>query len=99
MSIFIYMAVMAGVTYLIRMIPFTLFRQKIQSPFFRSLLHYIPYAVLSAKTIPAIFTSTGSLPTSLAGTIVAVVLAYLGKPLIVVALAGSAAAFLAGLVF
>ena len=67
MSIFIYMAVMAGVTYLIRMIPFTLFRQKIQSPFFRSLLHYIPYAVLSAMTIPAIFTSTGSLPTSLAG--------------------------------
>ena len=62
MSIFIYMAVMAGVTYLIRMIPFTLFRQKIQSPFFRSLLHYIPYAVLSAMTIPAIFTSTGSLP-------------------------------------
>ena len=99
MSIFIYMAVMAGVTYLLRMIPFTLFRQKIQSPFFRSLLHYIPYAVLSAMTIPAIFTSTGSLPTSLAGTIVAVVLAYLGKPLIVVALAGSAAAFLAGLVF
>ena len=99
MSNFIYMAVMAGVTYLIRMIPFTLFRKKIQSPFFRSLLHYIPYAVLSAMTIPAIFTSTGSLPTSLAGTIVAVVLAYLGKPLIVVALAGSAAAFLAGLVF
>ena len=86
-------------TYLIRVIPFTLFRKKIRSPFFRSLLHYIPYAVLSAMTIPAIFTSTGSLATSLAGTIVAVVLAYLGKPLIVVALAGSAAAFLAGLVF
>lgn len=99
MSILVYMAVMAGVTYLIRMIPFTLFRQKIRSPFFRSLLHYIPYAVLSAMTIPAIFTSTGSLPTSLAGTAVAVILAYLGKPLIVVALAGSAAAFLAGLVF
>ena len=99
MSILVYMAVMAGVTYLIRMIPFTLFRQKIRSPFFRSLLHYIPYAVLSAMTSPAIFTSTGSLPTSLAGTAVAVILAYLGKPLIVVALAGSAAAFLAGLVF
>ncbi|MBQ3534652.1 MAG: AzlD domain-containing protein [Clostridia bacterium] len=99
MSLFLYMVVMAGVTYLIRVIPFTLFRKKIRSPFFRSLLHYIPYAVLSAMTIPAIFTSTGSLATSLAGTIVAVVLAYLGKPLIVVALAGSAAAFLAGLVF
>ena len=99
MSLFLYMVVMAGVTYLIRVIPFTLFRKKIRSPFFRSLLHYIPYAVLSAMTIPAIFTSTGSLATSLVGTIVAVVLAYLGKPLIVVALAGSAAAFLAGLVF
>ena len=99
MSLFLYMVAMAGVTYLIRVIPFTLFRKKIRSPFFRSLLHYIPYAVLSAMTIPAIFTSTGSLATSLAGTIVAVVLAYLGKPLIVVALAGSAAAFLAGLVF
>ena len=97
MSIFIYMAVMAGVTYLIRMIPFTLFRQKIQSPFFRSLLHYIPYAVLSAMTIPAIFTSTGNVLTSLAGTAVALVLAYFGKPLILVALAGSAAALVAGL--
>lgn len=99
MSTVIYVFVMAGVTYLIRLIPFTLFRKKIQSPFFRSLLHYIPYAVLSAMTIPAIFTSTGNLATSLAGTAVAVVLAYLGKPLIVVALAGSAAAFFAGIIF
>lgn len=99
MSIAVYMIVMAGVTYLIRVIPFTLFRKKIQSPFFRSLLHYIPYAVLSAMTIPAIFTSTGSIATSLVGTAVAVLLAYLDKPLIVVALAGSAAAFAAGLIF
>ena len=99
MSVFVYIAVMAGVTYLIRMIPFTLFRKKIKSPFFRRFLYYIPYAVLSAMTIPAIFTSTGSVATSLAGTVVAVALAYLGKPLIVVALAGSAAAFAAGLIF
>ena len=99
MSTTIYILVMAGVTYLIRMIPFTMFRKKIQSPFFRSLLHYIPYAVLSAMTIPAIFTSTGNPITSLAGTAVAVVLAYLGKPLILVALAGSAAAFLTGFIF
>ena len=98
MKIFIYVAVMASVTYLIRMIPFTLFRKKIQSPFFRSLLYYIPYAVLSAMTIPAIFTSTGSVVTSLVGTAVAVVLAYFGKPLIVVALAASAAALVTGFV-
>ena len=98
MKTFIYVAVMAGVTYLIRMIPFTLFRKKIQSPFFRSFLYYIPYAVLSAMTIPAIFTSTGSVLTSLVGTAVAVVLAYYGKPLIVVALAASLAALVSGMI-
>lgn len=98
MSIAIYIIVMAGVTYLVRMIPFTLFRKKITSPFFRSFMHYIPYAVLSAMTIPAIFYSTGNMVTSIAGTVVAVILAYLKLPLIVVALAASAAAFLLGII-
>lgn len=87
---------MAGVTYLIRMIPFTLFRKKIESRFFRSFLYYIPYAVLSAMTIPAIFYSTGNIVTSLVGTAVAVALAYFKFPLIVVALAASAGAFITG---
>ena len=94
MSVIIYIMVMAGVTYLIRMIPFTLFRKKIRSTFFRSFLYYIPYAVLSAMTIPAIFYSTGNFATSIIGTIVAVALAYFNFPLIVVALAASAAAFI-----
>ncbi len=98
MSIAIYIAVMAGVTYLVRMIPFTVFRKKIKSQFFRSFLHYIPYAVLSAMTIPAIFYSTGNMVTSVVGTVVAVVLAYLNMPLIVVALAASAAALITGLI-
>ena len=98
MSIIIYIAVMAGVTYLIRMIPFTLFRQKIKSPFFKSFLYYIPYTVLSAMTIPAIFYSTGDIKTSLVGTIVAVILAYFRLPLIVVALAASACALFAGFI-
>ncbi len=96
MSVLVYIAVMAGVTYLIRMIPFTVFRKKIKSPFFRSFLYYIPYAVLSAMTIPAIFYSTGNVMTSIIGTVVAVVLAYFGLPLIVVALAASGAAFIFG---
>ena len=96
MSIAIYILVMAGVTYLIRMIPFTLFRNKIRSRFFRSFLHYIPYAVLSAMTIPAIFHSTGSLSTAVVGTVIAVILAYLRQPLIVVALAAAAAALVTG---
>ncbi len=99
MSIAVYVLVMAGVTYLIRMIPFTLFRQKIKSRFFRSFLYYIPYAVLSAMTIPAIFYSTGSVASSLLGTAVAVLLAYLRQPLIVVALAAAAAAFTGGFIF
>ena len=96
MSIALYIAVMAGVTYLIRVIPFTFFRRKIKSRFFQSFLYYIPYAVLSAMTIPAIFYSTGNMTTAVIGTAVAVVLAYLGLPLIVVALAASGAALAAG---
>ncbi len=98
MSIVIYIAVMAVVTYLIRMIPFTMFRKKIKSRFFRSFLYYIPYAVLSAMTIPAIFYSTGDMLTAAIGTVVAVVLAYFNMPLIVVALAASAAALLTGFI-
>ena len=98
MSIAIYIAVMALVTYLIRMIPFTMFRKKIKSQFFRSFLYYIPYAVLSAMTIPAIFYSTGDSVTAAVGTVVAVALAYFNMPLIVVALAASAAALLTGFI-
>lgn len=98
MSIFIYIAVMAGVTYLVRMIPFTLMRKKISSKFLKSFLYYIPYAVLSAMTIPAIFYSTGDMITAAAGTAAAVILAYLGLPLIVVALAASGMAFIVGFI-
>ncbi len=96
MSLIIYIAVMAGVTYLIRMIPFTFFRRKIKSRFFRSFLYYIPYAVLSAMTIPAIFYCTGNVITAAAGTVVAVILAYFDLPLIVVALAASGTALITG---
>lgn len=98
MSLIIYIAVMAGVTYLIRMVPFTAFRKQIKSKFFRSFLYYIPYAVLSAMTIPAIFYSTGDITTAAVGTIAAVVLAYFDLPLIVVALAASAAALITGFI-
>jgi branched-subunit amino acid transport protein len=98
MSIAVYIGVMAVVTYLIRMIPFTVFRKKIRSRFFRSFLHYVPYAVLSAMTIPAVFYATGDVVTSVVGAVVAVILAYCNLPLIVVALAASAAALLTGFI-
>ena len=87
--------VMALTTYIIRMIPFTFVRRKIKSRFIQSILYYIPYAVLSAMTIPSIFYATQDLPSAIAGTVVAVVLAYFGLPLIVVAVSASAAAYLA----
>ena len=94
MSIAVYIAVMAGVTYLIRMIPFTFFRKKIKSRFIRSFLHYIPNAVLSAMTFPAIFYSTDNFISAAVGTVAALVLAYLGLPLIAVAGAASLGAFI-----
>lgn len=94
MTMFLYIAVMAGVTYLIRMIPFTLFRKKIKSRFIQSVLYYIPYAVLSAMTFPAIFYSTDNTVTAAVGTVIAIILAYFRLPLTVVAIAACAAAFL-----
>ncbi len=99
MTMFLYIAVMAGVTYLIRMIPFTLFRKKIKSRFIQSVLYYIPYAVLSAMTFPAIFYSTDNTVTAVVGTVIAIILAYFKLPLTVVAIAACAAAFITGLIF
>ena len=71
-----YLLVMAGVTYLIRMIPLVLIRRKIENRFIRSFLYYIPYAVLSVMTIPAIFSSTGSVPSAVCGFAVAILLSF-----------------------
>ena len=98
MSLAIYLVTMALVTYLIRAVPFTLFRKKITSRFVRSFLAYIPYAVLSAMTIPAIFYSTGDMLTAVVGTVVALILAYCNCPLILVAVAAAASALLTGIV-
>jgi len=93
MSVVIYIAVMAVVTYLVRMLPFTLFRKQIKSQFIRSVLYYLPYAVLAAMTFPGIFYSTGNTFAASVGTVVALVLAYFDLPLIVVALAAAISAF------
>lgn len=94
MRIFIYLLIMATVTYLIRMLPFTLFRKQIKSKFLKSFLFYIPYTVLAAMTIPAIFTSTGDLLSAIVGTAVAVILAFFDLPLIAVALSAALAAYI-----
>ena len=94
-----YLVVMAGVTYAVRMIPFVLVRGKIKSVYVHSFLFYVPYAVLAAMTFPYIFYSTQNVITALAGTIVAFVLSLKRCSLIVVAAASAVFAYLAGIVF
>ena len=91
MSIYIYILTMAVTTYLIRMLPLTVFRKPIKSRFLKSFLHYVPYACLTAMTFPAILTSTATILSGAAALIVAVFLAYWGKSLLSVSLAASAA--------
>lgn len=91
---FIYLLILAGSTYLIRSIPFALLRKKIENKFVKSFLYYIPYAVLTAMTIPAIFYATDYKVAATAGLLVAVVLALKGKSLTVVAVAACGAVFL-----
>ena len=55
---FLYLLILAGSTYLIRVIPFVAIKNKINNRFIRSFLAYIPYAVLTAMTIPAVFYAT-----------------------------------------
>ena len=85
--------VMALVTYLVRMLPMVLFRKKITNVRVKSFLYYVPYAVLSAMTFPAIFSSTGTYLSAIAGCGVAVFLAYKGKGLLTVAVGAAAAVF------
>ena len=94
MSIYVYIFAMALTTYLIRVLPMTIFRKPIKSRFLRSFLYYVPYCCLTAMTFPAILSSTASILSGAAALIVAVVLAYRGKSLIVVALSSSAAVLL-----
>ena len=94
MSIYVYIFTMALTTYLIRVLPLTIFRKPIRSRFLRSFLHYVPYACLTAMTFPAILTSTESVLSGAAALLVAVFLAYRGKSLIVVSVSSSAAVLL-----
>ena len=91
-----YLLVMAGVTYLIRMLPLAAIRGRVRSVFLQSFLYYVPYAVLGAMTVPDIFYATGSLWSALAGLAVAVVLAWKEKSLLTVAVFACAVAFAAG---
>ena len=94
----IYLLLLAGSTYLIRAVPFALARKKIDNVFIKSFLYYIPYAVLTAMPLPAIFYATRSIASAAIGLIVALIFAYKEKSLATVAIAACLAVFLSELI-
>lgn len=84
---------MAAVTYLIRALPITIFRKEIKNTFVKSFLFYVPYAVLAAMVLPDILFSTAGIGSAVAGLAVALVLSWLNKGLLTVALGAAAAVF------
>ena len=93
-SFWLYLAVTAGVTYLVRALPLVLVKGKIQNRFVLSFLHYMPYAVLSVMTVPAIFYATGDHASAIAGFVVAMLLALKNRSLLMVAAAACGAVLL-----
>ena len=90
-------AIMAIMTYVIRVLPMVIFRKKIENVRIRSFLYYVPYTVLAAMTFPDIFSSTQSVASAIAGCIVGIFLAYFNKGLLVVAIGAAGTVFLTGL--
>ena len=90
-NVYLYILVMAGVTYLIRLLPLTLIKKEIRNVYIKSFLYYVPYVTLSVMTFPAILHATASLWSGAAALAVAIILAYRGKSLFQVSLAGCAA--------
>ncbi len=90
--------IMALVTYLPRVLPITIFRGRIRSRYIRTFLDYTPYAVLGALTFPEIFYYTGNVLSAVAGTLVALILAYFKRGLVIVALAAILAVYIVQLI-
>lgn len=97
-NIYIYILVMAGVTYLIRLLPLTIFRKEIKNRFVRSFLHYMPYVTLSVMTFPAIMSATGSVISSAFGFAAALVIAWVDGNLFKVAIGACGAALVSQII-
>ena len=97
-NIYIYIFVMAAVTFLIRVLPLTLIRKKITNKTLRSFLYYVPYVTLAVMTFPAIIEATNSVISGVAALIVGILLAYFGVSLFGVAVCSRVAVFVIELV-
>lgn len=93
-NVYVYILVMAGTTYLIRLLPMLLAKKEITSPFIKSFLFYVPYVCLAAMTFPAILFSTASVISAIAGFVTALILAYFEKSLVTVAIFACVAVFI-----
>ena len=80
-NIWIYLLCIAGVTYLVRVLPLTLIRKQIKNRFLQSFLYYVPYVTLAVMTFPAILDATGSVWSGLAALLFGIVLAWCGAGL------------------
>ena len=93
-DVFVYIFVMAGVTYLVRLLPLVLIRGEIKNTFVRSFLHYVPFVTLSVMIFPAILRSTAHVESAVAGAASATVFALWKGNLVLVALVACATVFL-----
>ena len=85
-NIYIYIAIMAGVSFFIRTLPLTLIRKPITNRFLRSFLFYVPYVTLSVMTFPAIMNATQSPIAGAAAMVIGIVAAWCGLGLLPVSL-------------
>ncbi len=85
MRINLYILIMFGVTYLLRVLPVTLIRRKIKSPFLQSFLYYVPYVTLAVMTFPAIIESTQTPVSGILALAAGIVAAWFGGSLFQVA--------------
>ena len=93
----LFIGVMALVTYLIRALPLTIFQGKIRNKWLRSFLYYVPYVTLAVMTFPAIVSATGSPVSGWAGFITGLVLAYVDGNLFRVAIGSCVVVYVAEL--
>ncbi|MBP3330022.1 MAG: AzlD domain-containing protein [Clostridia bacterium] len=93
-NVYIYIGIMALVTYLMRVLPMTIFRKEIKNKTIRSFLYYVPYVTLTVMTFPAILEATGSVWSGLAALVIGVLIAWKGGSLLIVSVASCAVVFL-----
>lgn len=80
-NVYLHIAIMAGVSFAIRVLPLTLIRRPITNRFLRSFLYYVPYVTLAVMTFPAIVEATQTPVAGALALVVGIALAFGGASL------------------